>query len=164
MADLMTKAEIRATVQEILVALGEPHLQVNVMLNNRFTARLGDARYDRLRGVGRVRFSLPLWPRASVEERRETIVHEVCHVVQRLRYPMSSAHGHEWKMLMRQAGIARAARCHTVDRTGLRRRQARVQAVCACGTHEITQTLARRMAQGTRYSCRKCRSPIQLAS
>ena len=47
----------------------------------RFTRRMGDATYSPINYGARIRLSIPLWPRASEEDRRETVIHEACHVI-----------------------------------------------------------------------------------
>jgi SprT protein len=90
--------------------------------NRRFTRRLGDAAYSPTTYRARIRLSL--WPRASEEDRRETIIHETCHLVAFYQHGFVAAHGHEWRLAMRNCGVE-PLRLHTVDRTGLARRQRR---------------------------------------
>ena len=49
--------------------------------NPRFTRRLGDAGYSSTTYRARIRLSIPLWPRSTEEDRRETVVHEACHII-----------------------------------------------------------------------------------
>lgn len=112
----------------------------------------------------RVRFSIPLWPRASVQERYETVVHEICHIVANHEAalagrPRPQAHGHEWKRLMWKAGVE-PKRCHNVDRTGLAKTNKVIDASCGCGKHDVTPYVAGRIAAGCRYTCRKCKQAI----
>ena len=48
---------------------------VIVEWNSRFTRRLGDGIYSPLTFRARIRLSVPLWPRASEKDRRETVIH-----------------------------------------------------------------------------------------
>jgi len=112
----------------------------------------------------RVRFSIPLWSRATPKERYETVVHEICHIVANHEAALkgtttSSAHGWEWKNLMRKCGV-KPERCHNVDRTGLKRTGNRVSASCGCGAHNVTPYVAGRIAAGATYTCRKCHKAI----
>jgi SprT protein len=166
MNDYTTTNEIRDLVSETFARLGCPELDrvTRVEWNGRFTRRMGDARYmaNHIRGTHRVRFSTPLWPRASVEERRETVIHEACHIAAAHIYgPGVQAHGREWKALMRKAG-AKGDRCHRVDRTGLQRRTVRVPAYCGCMTHQITKARRTKMRKGIAYRCRRCRQELRL--
>lgn len=112
----------------------------------------------------RIRFSGALWPRATQEERRETAVHEACHIVAAHEAALkgtkvSSSHGHEWKALMRKCGL-KPTRCHNVDRTGLKKSRKEIKASCGCGDHPVTPYVAGRIAAGCRYTCRKCKRAI----
>ena len=77
---------IRGQIEEACRACGVPELsgRIRVFWNSRFIARMGDACWDQVRGVGLMRLSRPLWPKASDEERRETVIHETCHRHRRL--------------------------------------------------------------------------------
>ena len=70
--------------------------------NPRFTSRLGDGGYNsRVLFGARIRLSLPLWPRASEEDRRETVIHETCHVMVGCKFGRQARHhGPEWKEAM----------------------------------------------------------------
>jgi SprT protein len=92
--------------------------------NGRFTRRLGDAAYNSITYRARIRLSLPLWPRATEEDRRETVIHEACHLIAFYKHGQVSAHGSEWKAAMKNCGVE-PLRLHTVDRSGLTRRQKR---------------------------------------
>lgn len=138
--------------------------------NNTFTRRMGDAIYFPLEKKGRIRLSLPLWPRASEQERRETVIHELCHVLNewfrfnKSGYRYNPGHGTSWKRLMLTVGLA-PKRCHSVDRTGLKRKVTRVAATCGCMTYNITQTRATKIQNGTAvYCCRKCRGLLRVGT
>jgi SprT protein len=129
--------------------------------NARFTRRLGDAMYNPYTFRARVRLSLPLWPRASERDRRETVIHEVSHVIVKYLYgPFVADHGAEWKEAMRNCGIE-PLRTHSVDRTGLVRRQRRfilldcpnqgMQHKCRMNVKEYNL-----LQRGTEMWCKKC--------
>lgn len=152
---------LRWTV-ETLAALGVADLPVDVEWNDRFTSRLGDAAYNPQ--GSRVRFSTPLWTRASEQDRYETVVHEVCHVVAKHqnRGRKIEPHGHEWQRLMRRCGVE-PKRCHNIDRTGLARTRRTVSAWCGCQEHKITPQMARRIHCGeTSRACKHCRWKLRL--
>ena len=92
--------------------------------NPRFTRKMGDASYNPYTFRARIRLSIPLWSRASDQAKRQTVIHEVCHCIavytqgNKVRRP----HGPEWKQAMRNCGVD-PIRTHSVDRTGLARRQ-----------------------------------------
>jgi predicted SprT family Zn-dependent metalloprotease len=90
-------------------------VRITSEFNGRFSRRLGDACYRRHLLRGECRYSRPLWPFADAAERRETVIHEVCHVLAFHIFNGQGikAHGAEWKLVMRLAG-ANGARCHYV--------------------------------------------------
>jgi len=151
----------RAQVRDACRRLGEPDLaaRVEVVFNGRFTARMGDAHLDRRR----IRISAPLWPRASEDQRRQTVLHELCHLVAHARFGRGiPPHGAQWRALMEVLGEP-PARCHQVDRSGLRRATARHLARCACGQHALSAVRAGRLARGTAaYRCRRCDGLLRL--
>jgi SprT protein len=93
--------------------------------NRRFTRRLGDGGYNLRTKGARIRLSIPLWPRTSEQERRETVIHEACHCIVGFKHgQVARPHGGKWKQAMGACGV-RPLRTHNVDRTGLARRQRR---------------------------------------
>ncbi len=128
--------------------------------NPRFTRRLGDASYSHVTFRARIRLSIPLWPRASERDRRETVIHEACHIIVGYRHGFVVPHGSEWKQAMKNCGVE-PLRTHEVDRTGLARRQKRfvlldcphegVERKCRCSARELN-----RLRRGVEMWCRNC--------
>ena len=149
----------------------------------RFTSRMGDALYasadqrvrrssERFRDpetgtIARIRFSVPLWQRASEEERYNTVVHEVCHLVTAHEAhlagrPEPQAHGAEWKATMRRAGVT-PKRCHNVSTKGLGKKK--IPAHCKCGEHYLTPLVAGKiLCLQAVYTCRKCHGQVLVNS
>lgn len=91
-------------------------ITINSEFNGRFSRRMGDATYSYATKHGECRYSSPLWAFADAEERRETVIHEVCHVLTFRIFGGErkiKGHGPEWKRVMRIAG-AKGDRCHSV--------------------------------------------------
>ena len=166
--------KIVATVRWVCDTLKCPELfdKITIEWNSRFTRRMGDAEWKRVRGIvteeyGIVRFSRPLWPRADETQRNQTVIHEVCHIVKAYKYPQlnpgrRNPHGREWKHLMRLCGIT-PKRTHKVDRTGLARHNTRTKYRVACKCREllIGPTRYRRMKSGvSSYACQLCGGKI----
>ena len=105
-----------------------PELYNNISwsFDNRLTRCIGKA----FVGVNMIKFSAPLWPRADMVERKNTVIHEACHIIAFRKYGHVKSHGHEWKHCMRQTGEI-ASRCHSIDRTGLRRQVKRYIFSCS---------------------------------
>ena len=161
--------KIIETVRWTCLTLGVPDLfnKIEIQWNSRFTRRLGDAEWKPLKNIGIVRFSVPLWPRATEEERKNNVIHEVCHVAANYIYKLRekpgrrNPHGSEWKHLMRQCG-RKPHRTHKIDRTGLKRTNTRTKYKVACKCREllIGPTRYKRMKQGSVYVCRLCGGKI----
>ena len=92
--------------------------------NRRFTRRIGDGGYNFATMGARIRLSIPLWSRASEQERRETVIHEACHCIVAYKYGHAPCHDSKWKEAMQKCGV-KPQRMHNIDRTGLIRRQRR---------------------------------------
>lgn len=176
---LTTEMRQTAAQQTIdaLRSLGRDDLIAHITIDWKkgFTSRMGDALYargpvrrstERYRIAGvvcRVRFSIPLWHRATEGQRRQTVIHEVCHLVAAheayLRgTKVSSSHGPEWKRVMLRAGVT-PKRCHNVDNSGLSKSR-KITVTCRCGNHEVTPMVAGRILSGGTYSCGKCRGKL----
>lgn len=117
-----------------------------------------------LRAV-RVRFSIPLWPRATERERYETVVHEICHLVSCHEAMLSGKckikpHGREWKMAMIRAGVS-PRRCHRINSSGLG--QKKIPCTCGCGDHFMTPLKAGMILDGFgTFTCRACGENIAI--
>jgi len=152
------RAIMRAAIEACAPGSGERADYITVTWERRFTRRLGEASHAQQR----IRFSAPLWARATVEERLQVVVHETCHLIARHIAPGDRPHGRVWQTCMRACGRP-AERTHHIDRTGLARTQARVAAYCGCGERPLSQIRARRIARGqSQYTCLTCRQPVHL--
>ncbi len=157
------KHNVRAWVDDALEQLGYPDLQILIGWNSRFTSRMGDASCPYL--IGGIRLSIPLWPRASESERREVVLHEVCHVVVIYENKKTGkkvrSHGREWQHKMRQLGLE-PKRCHQVSTEGLKRTRKTVQMYCACKIQMETPRVAKRISRGSHwYRCVKCKAKLK---
>lgn len=152
---------------ETLRLLGHPSLAdvLAIEWNPRFTSRLGDACYDPKGRKTRVRFSIPLWPRASEADRYQTVVHEISHLVTNHEAALDgrmrpSSHGSEWQAVMRRAGVS-PDRCHAVDTSDLKKSRRTASASCACTVHAVTPAMVRRLRGGKQYTCRSCKQLLR---
>jgi predicted SprT family Zn-dependent metalloprotease len=73
--------------------------EVKINFNNRITRTMGKANGHR------IQLSAKLWPHIDEDLKREIIIHEACHVVQKWAFPFSQSHGPEWSKLMRLNGL-----------------------------------------------------------
>jgi predicted SprT family Zn-dependent metalloprotease len=160
---------IRALIKAACEAngVGEIAHRIIVKWSNRYTNCMGKALY-RSEWDMCVTFSVPLWPRADEDERRQTIIHEACHIIARYKHqhlggqPRIAPHGWQWKQAMQRSGI-QPKRCHKVDTTGLKRRTKKFFYNCACMTHEVGAMRHKRLQAGMIYTCRKCKTNLRNA-
>ena len=152
--------DVKRWANETLATLGHAGLPVRIAWSKRFTSRLGDALYQD--GCSRVRFSVPLWPRAGGKNQYETVVHEICHIVASHENVgrKISAHGREWKALMWKCDVE-PRRCHDVRPAGYKDPRT-IKAKCGCKEHMVTEGEALKIAAGFPLGCRKCRTGLTL--
>lgn len=135
--------------------------KLDIEWRSRFTSKMGSACfYSHGKKNHAVRFSIPLWPRASRTERRVTVIHEVCHIVaykNALELGVHiRPHGREWEVLMLRCDVS-PDRTHSVSNKGLVKR---VDVNCGCGTISVTPYVAGRVAAGAGYRCRRCKANL----
>jgi len=157
-------------VNETLDKLGMPQLKgkIAIQWNTTFTRRLGDAHYDPQMNYCRVRFSVPLWNLAGEAQQRETVIHEVCHIVDFWKmknvpgYHSTGGHGTKWQLMMVACGV-NPNKYHNVQRPPEMKRQTKkYMARCKCREFEITSHRVTKMRNGARYMCRNCCEHISL--
>lgn len=118
--------------------------------NTRYTRRMGCAY-----GATLIKLSVPLFLRATREEQRTTVIHEACHCIAHALYG-NVGHGPQWKRLMVMCGLP-PARCHNVDRTGLKRKTSKYVYKCNCREHKMSAIRHKRTITGRRvYRCNQC--------
>jgi predicted SprT family Zn-dependent metalloprotease len=156
--------KINQWIKEACEANGMPELtsQIKWEFNSRFTRRMGDAQP----GTKHIRLSAPLWERADEDEQRNTVKHEVCHLIAPRLLAMvgkrEDAHGAMWRACMRVAG-EHASRCHNVNTDGLKVGRKKYKARCSCRTLEIGATRRNRMLKKKMtYFCKLCGTSITL--
>lgn len=157
--------EIRAWIDFACDCNDTPELKhkIDFSFNGRFTRKMGFASYRGNRG--KIQLSSPLWPRATAEEQRNTVIHEACHIVafyiaskQGIRI---QAHGNEWKNCMIKCNIPPDI-YHCIDRTGLKRKTKKYEIVecpreskCKLSQNRYTKT-----KKGCHYKCSTCQVVI----
>lgn len=167
LSEMNTLRQIMKVIRETLDALNCPNLVVTAEFNGRFSSRMGDANWTQKR----VRFSKPLWPRATKQERYQVIVHEVAHIVAEERYGRGigrriSPHGYQWKLVMLEMGL-HPDRCHSVPTAGVANKKAKYKTYCRCSgenaLHLVTKKVYDRIADPLcirSYTCRRCKARL----
>jgi len=119
--------------------------------NGRLKTTLGRAWYK----DSKVEFCFNLWDKASYEQRRSVIIHEVVHVLCFIKYQKNCGHSNLWKSMMIQCD-GDTSRCHDVDTSQQRRNHKCYIIKCRCRAHEITSNRFSRMKRGSKYKCGVC--------
>lgn len=116
----------------------------------------------------KITFSSALWPHApSDKDRDETVIHEVCHIVDGWKiftdpyYPRDGGHKEPWKKLMRKCGLE-PSRCFAWKRPEELKNKPRERYEIHCkGCGNIcrpTIIVVRRLLSGENvYFCPKCK-------
>lgn len=99
-----------------------------------------------------IRLSKKLWPIASIDERRQCIFHEVCHLVTFYNGDLRHGHHDEWQRLMLKCGYS-TTECHHV---GMRRSQ------CGCSESYVSEEVFNNLLSGRHYICTKCRQYVSI--
>jgi len=146
---------------------------MTLVWSHRMSRTFGLARYAHAKKEMGVTLSSILWEAASEEERRETVYHEVAHIIVYLIHyhknprPRKSpeAHGREWKWTMRMIGYPNPSAKHTVANHVYEESVGNIPVYCGCSSDPaawVSKIKAAKMnlhaSRGRTYVCRKCRS------
>ena len=112
---------------------------------DRAKVRMGAAHYN----ARKITLSSALVQRAEESTVRNTVLHEIAHVLSYLRYgPDGKGHGRKWKMVAREIGCS-GDRCHTEDTSA----GAKYKMSCpGCGVLKAWH----RRPKAVQRKCRKC--------
>ena len=164
--EYLNSQECKELVNETLRQLRCSDLvdKITVYFYDRFRSSGGDANYTKRR----IRLSSRIFPHKTVEQRRQSIIHEACHIVVRHLYGYGAKpHGWQWKNCMISMGLE-PERCHDIDVYALgisKRRQRKpkevAQCYCADGCR-VGPIVAKRIRQGLKYRCGKCGATLKL--
>jgi predicted SprT family Zn-dependent metalloprotease len=152
--------------------LGVPHFveMIDVDVNNRLKVTLATASSPFVDGKRTYLLSInqELWRRANDEEKRKTLIHEICHLVEFYLHGrvqnIKKGHGPIWDNYMRMCGLdPKSERFHNLECSDLRRKQHKWAAKCPCGSIKTVKTTkARRIMAGKRYRCVRCRGLVEV--
>ncbi|MBL3598487.1 MAG: SprT-like domain-containing protein [gamma proteobacterium endosymbiont of Lamellibrachia anaximandri] len=136
-----------------------PEVEINFELKGQAA---GMARFPAL-DKPQIRYNAHLLDENADDFLKQTVPHEVAHVIARAYYSRNiRPHGTEWQSVMHFFG-AEASRCHSYDtqRASTRKLQ-QFRYACGCSEHLLTSIRHKRIQAGLRYSCRKCKNPLEL--
>ncbi len=108
-----------------------------------------------------LRFNACLYEENREDFLRQTVAHEVAHLVAYRLFGVGiRPHGEEWQRIMREVYGLPAKRCH--DYAVQRRRTIRYLYRCQCPDGEFPFTAQRHslVLRGRRYLCRRCRTEL----
>ncbi|MGG2396425.1 SprT family zinc-dependent metalloprotease [Pseudomonas sp. SH1-B] len=106
----------------------------------------------------KLRFNLQLYRDNHEDFLRQTVPHEVAHMIaHQLFGPRIQPHGEEWQLIMRGVYELPPHRCHSYEVE--RRKVNRFIYRCSCVDGEFPFTAQRHalVAKGRRYYCRRCK-------
>jgi len=153
--------EVDDLIQETIECVRQKHtLDKNLHIvwtwSNKMTRTAGYA----WKNKRKVRFSADLFKRDKVSGRRNTIVHEICHILSWEVYGNKiKPHGNEWKYLMRLCG-EEPLRTHNIK---VKPKHPRYPTYCMCPKpHMLVKQMINRMKRGTAYTCTTCKEVLTL--
>ena len=139
---------------------------LKIVFSTRMNRCAGYARYKRNRITGEYEYTIAIsqgiWNKTNDEERKDTAVHEACHILDHILNGRMSGHGNPWKRLMTLCGYPDAKRCHSVNLSGI---EGRFDCRCTgCGDEStLGQIQVNKMKRyGVNYLCGKCKEPVEL--
>ena len=147
-----TDEEIDQVLHTTFLLVGAPVLMHKVTWdwNRRMSATLGRAIYD----DNHLQFSTKLWAEVTPDRRRETVIHEGCHLAANELFDHRE-HGEPWKRLMQICSVE-PRECHDI---ALNYRQA----FCGCpqGVRISKIRYNRIVTNEAGYSCGRCGQSVR---
>jgi predicted SprT family Zn-dependent metalloprotease len=136
--------------------VSELYETITFKFNNRFTKKLGDANPN----TRVIRLSSPLWERATEDQKKEVIVHEVCHLIAQYKAWMQKTyildlHGAEWRAAMKNVGYNDPSQYHTINREGIARKYASYYVQCSCAKRRVNSNMYVVILE-QQWHCDKC--------
>ena len=110
---------------------------------------------------GRLRINVDLLEGDTLDEMwRQTLPHELAHIIANRMEGKKTGHQRSWKRVMEMFGL-KAERTHNMEVEHLRRKSRTATCQCDCKTWELTARRVNAINRGTkRYACPSCHSTI----
>lgn len=160
--------EVRNQILQFLQVVKHEHLakQIGIQWSTRMTRKMGEAtEFENpnscpLKTKYLLKFSIIFWVHATPEERKETVIHEMAHVLCFHLYPnMKIYHGAEWLEIMGKFGYKDASKYTTV-KIPEKFQPKRFSVKCGCREHQVTIKIINQMKKGITYRCSVCKGLI----
>lgn len=118
---VMTDNEVREWIEYACDSCGRPDInnRIDILWSSRMTRSIGMA--GGKRGEFHIKLSTKLFARATHEEQYETVIHEVCHILNYFINGRANGHDACWVDIMDKCGIKPEV-YHCVDTSGLTRK------------------------------------------
>lgn len=160
----MNTTDIRTAITADLNTLGMGHVNINILWSSRYTTAFAKANIRRCT----ITFGTKTFTAMTPYQQRETVAHEVAHIVAFIKWGDASLrdshHGWMWRAVMRDLGYANAKATLEIDALAapakvrsIQRAVKRHVATCKCGEHLMTTGQAKKT-----WICRKCQIKIVL--
>lgn len=148
--------------------------EIRYAWKNNYSARAGCAKRTWQPGIlgqpGKyiyeIFLSTKLMAIASEAEKRETVIHEACHLIVHKLWPdrkffdAESVHGIEFITTMNKCGYS-GNRFHNIDRTTVRKQHTRYRVNCGCiNGIQLTLNIINKIRARRVYTCRNCNKII----
>lgn len=155
---MMNNEEVWAVIRETCERCGHPEIvdRICIKWSSRMTSSMGNASYKH--GYYRIGLSTKLFRRTSLENQRNTVAHETCHIIDGIVNACRMSHGAGWKRTMRRAGYS-DKRCHTVSNAGLVKRYV-YECPNGCHNFALSTRMHNQINRGTPRACNKCHNRI----
>lgn len=168
---------VEVQVREACELAGHPELasEIVIVWSSRLTRTLGKASCL----TSEITLAAKAWPLLDAEERRDTVFHEVAHLVAFHEVGAKGwGHGSKWRRVMRRIGAspkryAAAAAARAI--APIRRKVTRCIASCRCiesrhipraraanGYHLVTPRTGAKIRTGARFICQQCGTALEL--
>lgn len=158
----MNKEQCLAKVQEAVIKANKVFPSINYQMpnvtwfNRSKCAGIAKIHYNE------IGFNTDIMFKTSEIEFEQTIVHEICHRLQKDLYPNAKqAHGPEWKWIMQKMG-KEPLRCHNFDVSEAKKNSVKKHIYnCTCGKEfKLSTTMHNKIRRGSTRICMSCRNVI----
>tara|TARA_R100000951_G_scaffold101420_1_gene92948 strand:- start:27769 stop:28275 length:507 start_codon:yes stop_codon:yes gene_type:complete len=150
--------EYHAEAIRMMPEIADINIEVN--LNSRMRSNGGTARWRH--NTGEIALNYRLHRDNDMTQVKQTYLHELAHIVQRVRYGWGrniKSHGVEWQRIMRGLGI-NPDRTHKMDVSAYKNKTTRIAYKCGCQVHNITKQRHNKILRGASYSCKSCKMKL----